>query len=303
MIREKRTYSGKLLDVDFYHVFSDGRRIPTRAPKTKRSTEEQEKYNKNQAVKKLIRLANTNFDEFDYYFHPTFFPKYAPQTREEAKRILTNYFRCVKRRRASELKRAQKALAAMPNIPELREERKRLEQNIRILKRPFKYIYSIEQVTYKSGENKGRENWHYHIFVTGGLDDRTMERLWDKGVRVNCNNFQPERFGPEAAEKYMLKSNIQAGKKKYTCSQNMTPPKVPDPSKRDGKTSHYQLERWAKERVDDAAFWERKYKGYKFIRCFPRKNPYNGRWYVSVIMYRAGEEPPPWAFEDWGTYE
>ena len=51
MNREKRTYSGKLLDVDFYPVFSDGRRMPSRKPKTKPSTAEQEKYNRNKAVR------------------------------------------------------------------------------------------------------------------------------------------------------------------------------------------------------------------------------------------------------------
>ena len=83
----------------------------------------------------------------------------------------------------------------------------------------------------------------------------------------------------------------------------MTPPRVPDPSRRDGKTSNRQLEKWAKERVNDAEFWERKYKGYRFERCFARKNPYNGHWYISVIMYRATAEMPPWTLDDWGVYE
>ena len=78
---------------------------------------------------------------------------------------------------------------------------------------------------------------------------------------------------------------------------------VPDPSKRDGRTSNRQLEHWAKERIDDAAFWERRYKGYRFVRCFARKNPFNGHWYLSVIMYRTDSDPPPWALEDWGVYE
>lgn len=303
MTREKRTYSGKLLDVDFYPVFADGRRVPSRAPKAKRSTEEQGKYNKNKAVREFVRILNANFDTYDNFLHPTFFPESAPQTREEALKTIRSWLAKVKRRRITELKKAEKALAAMPNTAELREECERLKQNIRVLKRPFKYAYVIEQVTYKSGMHKGRVNWHYHIFVTGGLENRTMERLWDKGVRVNCDNFQPERFGPEAAAKYMLKSNVQESKKKYICSRNMESPRAPDPSKRDGRTSQYQLERWAKERIDDAAFWERKYKGYKFVRCFARKNPFNGRWYISVIMYRTTDSPPPWAFEDWGVYE
>lgn len=191
----------------------------------------------------------------------------------------------------------------LPERKELKEQRKELIEKINVLSRPFKYAYTIEEVTYKTGSLKGRTNYHYHLFITGGLDDRLMERMWDKGVRVNVNNYQPERFGPETAAKYMLKSTPEAGKKKYICSRNMTPPRVPDPSRRDGKTSNRQLEKWAKERVNDAEFWERKYKGYRFERCFARKNPYNGHWYISVIMYRATEEMPPWTLDDWGVYE
>lgn len=297
MNREKRTYSGKLLDVDFYPIFSDGRRIPTRAPKSKPSTEEQEKYNHNKSVKEFVRIINTNFDEYDNLFHPTFVQEYAPQDREELKKEVQRWVQRVKRRRAAELKRAKKALAAMPKDKALKEQRDTLKQKIKLLKRPFKYAYVPEMVTYKSGKYKGRVNWHIHMFATGGLDNRTMERLWTKGVRVNCNNFQPETFGPEAAARYFLKAAGE--KKKYICSRNMAKPKTPNPAKRDGKVSQYQLERWAKERVDDAAFWERRYKGYKFLRCFPRKNPFNGRWYVSLVMYRTDKDPPPWAFEDW----
>lgn len=208
MNREKRTYAGRLLAVDFYPVFSDGRRIPSRAPKTKRSTAEQEKYNHNKAVRNIVERVNANFDERDYYEHPTFIPALAPQTREDAQRELKNHLARVKRRRQSELKKAKKALAAMPDTPELREQREQLAEKVKCLERPMKYAYSIEQVTYRSGEYKGRVNWHYHLFVTGGLDDRTMERLWDKGVRVNVDNYQPDRFGPEAAAKYMTKSNV-----------------------------------------------------------------------------------------------
>lgn len=303
MNREKRTYSGKLLDVDFYPVFSDGRRMPSRKPKTKPSTAEQEKYNRNKAVREFCRIVNANFDEKDYFMHPTFTPISAPQSREEAKKILANYRARVQRRRKKELKKAKLALSVLPERKELKEQRKELIEKINVLSRPFKYAYTIEEVTYKTGLLKGRTNYHYHLFITGGLDDRLMERMWDKGVRVNVNNYQPERFGPETAAKYMLKSTPEAGKKKYICSRNMTPPRVPDPSRRDGRTSNRQLEKWAKVRVNDAEFWERKYKGYRFERCFARKNPYNGHWYISIIMYRATEEMPPWTLDDWGVYE
>ena len=74
MNREKRTYAGKLFTADFYPIFSDGRRIPSRAPKTKRSTAEQEKYNHNKAVRNIVERVNANFDERDYYETRRLFP-------------------------------------------------------------------------------------------------------------------------------------------------------------------------------------------------------------------------------------
>ena len=71
MQREKRVLSGKLLDVDFFPVWNDGRRMPTRAPKTEASSEAQAKYNHSQAVKKLVRVINTNFITGDHVTHLT----------------------------------------------------------------------------------------------------------------------------------------------------------------------------------------------------------------------------------------
>lgn len=298
MIREKRTYSGNLLDVDFYPVFQNGKRIPSRAPKSIPSTEAQEKYNRAQAVKRLIRLVNANFDENDYLFHPTFVPERAPQSREELLKIVRSYRDRVKRTRLRELKKTQDALNALPETPELADEAERLKTKLEVLRRPMKYVYSPEQVRYKSGKCKGRVNWHIHMFITGGLDRKTMERLWGDDVCVNCNGFQPERFGPEAAAKYMLKG--RGSKKKYIASRNLCEPVTPPPEKRDGKVSAYRLEKWAQQRVDDAAFWENRYKGYKFVRCFARKNPFNSRWYISLVMYRSGKTAPPWKTDEWG---
>ena len=112
MQREKRTYSGPLLEADFYPVFSDGRSVPVRAPKTKPSTAEQEKYNRTIATKKFIRLVNANFDGTDYLMHPTYSPELAPQDEETARRDLINYFRRVRTKRASEAKRLKRRLAS-----------------------------------------------------------------------------------------------------------------------------------------------------------------------------------------------
>ena len=103
MQREKHIKSGRLLEVDFYPVFADGRRMPTRAPKTKRSTAEQEKYNKKKAIKNFVRKVNANFFTGDVFMHPTYEPGNAPYTVTDAKRDIANLFRRVKTKRKSEL--------------------------------------------------------------------------------------------------------------------------------------------------------------------------------------------------------
>lgn len=303
MQREKQTRSGPLLEVDFFPIFDDGRRLPTRAPKSKQTPEAQKKYNRTSAAKKLVRTVNANFDGTDYFMHPTYSAGKAPQDENEARRDIVNYLRRVKTKRKSEAKKAHKALkqaqAALSTMPEnefLAESVKQLKARIKKLEQPFKYAYAIEEQTYKSGKNAGRKNWHFHLFLTGGIDDKTLESMWTNGVRTNCNNFQPEKFGPEAAALYMSKD--PRGSKRFVCSRNMEKPKT---RTKDGAVSRLSVTRMASERVDDAAFWERRYKGYRFLRCYSRFNEYNGRWYVSVVMYKTGGAPPLWKEDDWIT--
>lgn len=303
MQREKRTYSGPLLEADFYPVFEDGRRLPTRAPKTKPSTAEQRKYNCTQATKKFIRLANANFDETDYLMHPTYSPGSAPQAEAEARRDIVNYLRRVKTLRVSEAKRLRKDLTAavdaaskMPESEYLSAGVKRLKAQIAKLEEPCKYIYVIEKQTYKTGIYAGRANWHFHLFLTGGLDSRTLEGMWKNGVRTNCNNYQPDKFGPEAAARYMSKD--PQGAKRFSYSRNLTQPRQ---KTRDGKISRRSVERMAKQLVDDREYWENRYKGYRFIRCHARYNEYNGHWYVSAILYKTDGDATPWKTDEWIT--
>lgn len=290
MQREKITKSGRLLDIDFFPVFSDGRRMPTRAPKTKRSSAEQVRYNRKMAIKNFIRLVNENFDTGDIYTHPTYCQENAPYTVEDAKRDIANFFRRVKTKRASELRRITKLLEKNPDDPERLEQKRRLEE-------PFRYAYRIEEEIYKSGKRKGLSNFHFHLFMTGGLALRDVEDLWPLGVRINADRYQPERFGPEAAAKYTVKGS--EGKLKIGYSKNLKRPKVL--KTHDGKISARGVEKLATERIDDKAFWEKRYKGYTFVRCYSRYNSYNGHWYVSVVMYKkeGKGELPPWSIDDW----
>ncbi len=302
--REKQTFSGPLLELDFYPVLDDGRRLPTRGPKTSRTSEEQRKYNAKVTTKKIIRTVNANFNGSDYFFHPTYLPWLAPQDEQQARRDIVNYFRRVKRARAKALAEARRELAdAEAAAASLRGNRfvegtvAALRKKVTKLEEPFRYLYVIEQQIYKSGDNAGRVNWHFHAFCTGGLDAAVMEDLWLFGVRVNCMRFNPERFGPEAAGRYISKD--PQGARRFAGSRNLVRPVE---RHRTGRISPRTVERLAKEKTDDAAWWEKRYPGYRFLCCYSRFNEYNGYWYVSAVMYRAGGgSPPPWVIEDWIT--
>ena len=95
MIREQHIVSGKLLEVKYYPVFSDGKPLP-RSPKTKESSKAQIDYNNKLAVKKIIRTVNANFDNTDLFVHPTYSTGCSPQSEEEARRDYNNYIRRIK---------------------------------------------------------------------------------------------------------------------------------------------------------------------------------------------------------------
>lgn len=303
MQREKRTKSGRLMEIDFYPIFGDGRRIPTRAPRTRAAVEAQKKYNQLQATKKFVRLVNCNFDSGDYLLHPTYAPQNAPADEDSARRDIVNYLRRVKNRRAAEARRLRRSIDAAETALDKSQENaflsdaiQKMRAELRKIEEPLKYIYVIEKQVYKRGIYAGLVNYHFHIVISGGLSASVMEDMWQEGVRVNCDRYQPDRFGPEAAARYFCKD--PQGTKRFCYSRNLIQPvsKV-----RDGKVTDRTVSKMATERVDDRQYWEKRYPGYRFIRCYNRQNPYNGYWYISAIMYRTDGEPPRWDADDWIT--
>lgn len=313
MHNEKIIRSGRLLEIEYYPCFSDGRALPCRDKKQNPTGPAQEKYNRKVAQKKLTRLINCNFTEDDYFMSPTYRPDYAPADETAARRDMTNYIRRVKRRRESELKKLEKELKAVSEKPLRRQSRpsspvrgrqkendlikenaRYLRQRIRQLRKPLRYIYVIESQTYKTGKFAGKTNYHFHMMISGGLDQRVMESLWVKGMRVSCDNYMPERFGPEAVAKYMSKD--PRGKKSFCYSQNLKKPKVKLHKK---QYSSGYVDNMCRMRVDDSAFWERKFKGFRFLGARPLLNEYNGRMYLTVTMFAGdgGGIPPEFDYE------
>lgn len=302
MIKEKITKAGKLLNTDFYPCFDNGRKISTKLPKSQGTTEAQKKYNDNKALKELIYIINENFDNTDNILTLTFKPENAPKDEEELRRLVNNYFRRLKRLRKKELERVTKLLKALPDDEIFDSQRKELETKKAKLEEPFKSVYTKEQVEYQRGPYKGCKNYHPHIFITGGIDRDKLEELWPFGTRCNADRFQPERFGPETMAKYMMKD--PKGFRRFSCSRNISRT-YKKPRAKDARFSAGHLAKLSQERCDDKQYWEKKYPGYSFVRSFPRFNDYNGHWYLTVVMYAAGDGPVPkwdmdnWANDDW----
>ena len=257
LIREQKTISGDVMDVDFYPVHESGRRVSERAPKTHVSSEEQKEANKKAAIKKLFRLVHANFDNRDFWCHFGYASENAPQSFEEAYKDFYDYIRKVKKYRR------EHGLGEMV------------------------YICIPEVKTYKRGKLAGRKNYHFHFWMTGrGLTRDMAEDMWEprgtKNNRVEVDRFMPERFGYKAAVKYVQKATIAA--KKYYPSKGLKKPDKQDPI--DGETSRLTVERMAKIHCGDRAYWENRYKGYEYISDEPKYNEFNGYWYTSVLMVK-----------------
>lgn len=251
MYREQDIKSGKMFEALFYPIRYDGIKISEYSIRNKKSLEDYKKQNEENAKRYIVRLVNANFDENDIFMHPTYADGYAPQTEKQARRDISNYFRRVRRWRKKH------------GLSEL------------------KYIYVLERTVNKK---IGRVNWHFHIFMSG-MDRDIAEKMWRKGIKVNANRFQPEQFGQEAAARYIAKAyskDESKGKRKWSSSTNLKKPDYRPP--KDGKVKRRGIERMATLHKDDAKYWERRYKGYRFISCEPKWNEYNSHWYIRVTM-------------------
>lgn len=254
-IRKQVMRCGKMLEVSYFPTHEkSGYRI-AEAPKSQKSKEKMREENRTKSIKNFVRMINTNFDEKDFYAAFDYQPEFAPLTYENAMKDIVNYINRVK------YHRKKKGLS----------------------NKNFRYAYSVEEKTYKSGLMKGRKNYHFHMFMTSdGMTASELKALWSYGTKGNITNYDPYRFGPEAAARYMTKCH--SGKKMYKCSKNMKKPVIED--KKDGQISESKLRELGEQRVDDREYWEKKYPSYNFVSCKPFHNQYNGHWYITVIMYK-----------------
>ena len=148
--------SGGMLEVNYYPVTVTGEKIPNEQPKHKpRSKKQIEEANRRQAVKKFVRIINTNFGPEDYFVTLTYNEDFAPLTLEQAEKDITKFFNRVKYH---------------------------IKKNGGNPKK-FKYAYTPQVVTYKTGIYAGLQNYHFHIFMSNaGMSAEEIKSLWKFGT-------------------------------------------------------------------------------------------------------------------------
>lgn len=251
--REKRIYSGKILEVEVYPVTKQETKQPRRK-KTKISTPKQRNLNNKNARKHLSRLINTNFTDKDLVAHVTYRNEELPSSEEEAKRDVVNFIRRIKYYRKKNRITAE-----------------------------FKYIAVIE---YKESENEEKVRMHHHIIITGDMDRDKVEEIWGKGW-VNTKRLQADEYGYEALAKYISKAIPEAkesgrkkGSKRWTQSRNLQQPIV---RVNDHKYTKRKVEKISRCPEDRETF-ENLYRGYIFNNCRVTINEYTAGIYLHIRM-------------------
>lgn len=293
MRKTKKIISGEMLEIVDYPCREDGTALRPLPGRTKRTAEENKAYNDTKYRKELARKIQTNFSGDDYWATFTYSPENEAESYEACYKDVTCFIRRVKYHREAVLKRAKlKLTEAIMTGGCSREETEALKKKARFLSKPLKYIYTIECEQRKSGYNIGKNVFHVHMIISGGLTADETERLWGKGVRNKVERLKLEEYGPFAIASYMTKG--KDGCKRIKCSTNLDKPVEKELNQ---SYSDRSIRKIAESHSSDAEYWEKKYKGYKFVKCEAVFNNYNKHWYLSLIMFKTSLDSIEWKWD------
>lgn len=242
--REKKIYSGNILEVEIYPITLQERKQPRRK-KVKLSPPKQKNLNDKNAKKHLIRLVNNNFtDNQDLSVALTYDDKDLPGSEDEARKDVTNFIRRVKHYRKKN------------GLPDL------------------KYIAVIEYQ--ERVDNKKPVRIHHHLIMSG-MDRDVIEQLWKKG-RANADRLKADESGYEALGRYITKD--PKGSKRWTQSKNLKQPVV---QVNDFKYSRRKAEQLANSQGDKGIF-QNLYPGYLLNNVKVEVNEITAGKYLYIKM-------------------
>ena len=184
--RTRSIRSGTLLEVQCYPMPARG--VKKELKKVRPTEEAQRKLNDKNAQRRLIRLAECNFGEEDYYFTGTIEGELP--TVEGTQKIMRAFLR--------RWKRAREKLGL----------------------KSHKYIYVIEG--HDDGDRKKRV--HVHAILEGGLDRKVVKAMWDCG-RARCDELDKSgKDGLIPLARYLSKD--PRGKRRWSASKGLKQPVV-----------------------------------------------------------------------------
>ena len=163
--KTKTIVSGPMLECEIYPIWKTSKKSIRKKARNE-SRKAQRNLNNKNAVKRVIRLINTNFNNNGIWGTFTYSNDKLPSSEEQARKDIQNYIRRLKRY----------------------IEREELES--------LKYIYVTE---YSEGKRV-----HHHIVMN--LNNRDIaEKLWKNGGRTQTRRLQPDDYGLEGMARYITK--------------------------------------------------------------------------------------------------
>lgn len=275
-IREQRTLCGdQYMEVDFLWVSDQQHRATSRGKKALASSLAQQTRNAARAGRYFIQIINANFDRRGWHVTLTYDDAWLPEDGARAERDLVNYIRRLRRWLARH--GIEPGLLRWISVTEGQEEDK------------------------AAGQKAVR--WHHHLLIQ--LDELTqtqreqlrsaLEDLWRVRIggipeslgTVNADRLQPDKDGLAALGAYLLK--YPRRKKRWHQSQGLRKPKYPRPN--DTRWTARKLAAACTVEVDDAAAWEQRFPGWKFIGAHPCWSEERGEWRLYIRMYKLPERP------------
>lgn len=246
--REKKIYSGNMLEVEIFPITVQERK-QSRSKKKKESLPKQKNLNDKNAKKHLIRLINTNFTDKDLSVTLSYKKDYLPLTKEEAKKDVDNFIRKLRRY----IKKQQ--------LGEL------------------KYIAVIEFK--ESTKTQKAVRMHHHLVINGIIDRDTVEKMWNKG-RCNADRLKADEFGYEGLARYITKD--PKGEKRWSQSRNLDQPTI---YVNDYKYSNRKVREISRSQ-GEKKYFENLYKGYIYRDLNVTSNDITGELYIYIKMQDLG---------------
>ena len=244
--RVKTIKSGEMLESEIYPVWNTNPKAG-RAPKQKQSRKAQRNLNNKNAVKKVVRLINTNFKpNLDIWVKLGYDDEHLPTTIEEAQKEMQKYIRRVKN------------YIAKHGLP------------------PLKYIYVTE-----GGSDTGKR-LHHHIVMNFRNRD-IAEALWKNELYPQARRLKDSQFKFEGMARYIAKEAKGANQKKWSASRNLERPTI---TIADSKMTRAKANKIVLGYRDARTEFERIYKGYQFNDMYTQLSEWVSGSYIYVRMRR-----------------